>query len=102
MIDLDEATLLARLADDVALGVGPLDPDRKRLVARAWIEAQRERLRAVICEDPQIRLLRESTSDDRVALAAAVADLVASLTGNLAAATVAVLMVRSGIDSLCA
>lgn len=101
LIDLEENALLLRLADEVALGLGPLDPDRKRSIARAWFGAQRERLRVVICADPQIRALRESTSGDRVALAAALADLVATLTGNLGAATVAVLIVRTGIDSLC-
>jgi hypothetical protein len=102
LLDLDEAELLVRLADEVVLGVGPLDPDRKRSVAQAWIDAQRERLRAAICGDLRIRVLRETASDDRVDLAAAVADLAATVTGKLAAATVAVLMVRTGLDNLCA
>ncbi len=95
LIELDEDALLVRLADEVVLGVGPLDPDRKRAVARAWMDAQRERLRLTICRDPRIQALRETASDERIELAAAVADLVATVTGKLPAATVATLVVKA-------
>jgi len=101
LIDLDRDALLVRLADEVALGVGPLDADRKRSIARAWMDAQRERLRLAICGDPGIEALRETASDGRIELSAAVADLVASVTDALPAATVAVLLVRAGLDDLC-
>lgn len=101
LIDLDRDALLARLAEEVALGVSPLDPDRKRSIARAWMDAQRERLRLMICRDPGVTALRETATDARIELAAAVADLVASVTGKMPAATVAVLLVRAGLDDLC-
>jgi hypothetical protein len=102
LVGLDEDALLVRLADEVVLGVGPLDPDRKRMIARAWVDAQRERLRSAICANPRIRQLHETASEDILELAAAVADLVASITGNLPAATLAVLLVRTGLGGLCA
>jgi hypothetical protein len=102
LLNLSEADLLVRLADDVALGVGPLDPDRKRSIARAWLDAQREALRDAVCGNARIRLLRETAADDSVELAAAVADLVAGVSGKLPAATVAVLMLKVGLDGYCA
>jgi hypothetical protein len=102
LVDLDEDALLVRLAGEVVLGVGPLDPNRKRSIARSWMEAQRDRLRSAVCGSAQIEVLRQSASDERIETAAAVADLVAAVTGKLPAATVAMLLVRTGLDSLCA
>jgi hypothetical protein len=41
---------------------------RPLIAARAWIDAQREQLRAAIDADPQIRALRETVSDDHIEL----------------------------------
>jgi hypothetical protein len=101
LISLDEDALLERLADEVTLGVGPVDPSGKRAIARAWMDAQRQRLRRALCHKPQIETLRVSASSDSLNLAAAVADLIASITGTLPAATVAMLLVRTGLDRLC-
>jgi hypothetical protein len=98
---LDEDELLEKLADQVALGVGPLDPQRKRAIARAWMDAQRDSFRASICSDPRVQAIRDRAAVDEVAAAAAVADLIAAVTGKLPAATAAMLLVRTGLDRLC-
>jgi hypothetical protein len=100
LVDVDEDTLLVMLADAVVLGVGPLDPERKRSLGRAWLDAQRDRLREVVC-GKRGAAFREVASSDAIAAAAGVADLVATVTGKLPAATVATLLVRSGLGSLC-
>jgi hypothetical protein len=102
LLELTEDALLARLADEVALGVGPLDPARKRAIAKAWLDAQRDRLRDAVCGDPRVQAIRTGEAGDLVELAAAVSDLVASVTGKLPAATVAMLLVKQGLGQLCA
>lgn len=98
---LDEDELLVMLADAVVLGVGPLDPDRKRSLGRAWMDAQLDRLREVVCGEAGAAL-RDVALSDEIEAAAGVADLVAAVTGKLPAATVAMLLVRSGLGNLCA
>jgi hypothetical protein len=100
LLDLEDDALLVQLADDVAAGVGPLDPERKRGIARAWLDAQEDRLRDVVCNDPRVRQARAGQGDDLLT-AAAIADLMSPLIGVPPAATVAVLLVRRGLDRLC-
>ncbi|MTD47337.1 hypothetical protein GKE82_24330 [Conexibacter sp. W3-3-2] len=99
LLDLDDDLLLVQLADDVAAGVGPLDPDRKRRIAKAWLDAQEDRLRDAVCSDPRVSAAR--ADGEALLIAAAIADLVAPLFGGPPAATVAVLLVRRGLDRLC-
>ncbi len=101
LLSLDERQLLLRLSEQVALGVGPLDPQRKLAIARAWMDAQQERLRDAVCGDPRVRALRDDASAGDLELAAAICDLVATIAGGLPTATVAMLLVRRGLDRLC-
>jgi hypothetical protein len=101
LLALDEDELLVDLADKVVIGVGPLDPARKRTVARAWLEAQVDRLRDAICSDPGVQALRKNDQRDLLDLAVAVTDLVAGIVGAVPAATVSVLLVRQGLERLC-
>jgi len=98
LFELDGDALLEQLADDVAAGVGPLDPERKRAVARAWMEAQEDRFRDAVCGDPRVQAAR---SGDSLTLAAAIADLLTPVLGVPPAASVAVLLARRGLDRLC-
>jgi hypothetical protein len=101
LLALDEDELLVDLADMIALGVGPLDPSRKRSIGRAWLEAQTDRLREAICNDPRVQAVRNDEHADVVDLAAAVTDLVATIVGGVPAAVVSVILVRRGLDRLC-
>lgn len=100
LFELHDDALLVQLADEVAAGVGPLDPDRKRRIAKAWLDAQENRLRDAVCDDPRVQAARAADSEGLL-VAAAIADLVAPLIGGPPAATVAVLLVRRGLDRFC-
>jgi hypothetical protein len=102
LLSLDEDALLERLAEEVIVAAGPLDRERKRQLARVWLDAQRTRLREAVCGHAIAQDIASRKDDDLVDSLAALADLVASVTGKLPAATVAVLLVRSGLDRLCA
>lgn len=102
LLDYDEDELLLLLGEQVLLAAGSLDDDRRRAVARAWLDAQRDRFRTQICADPWITQLRAVADGDAAETAAAIADLIAGLLGKVPAATVATLLVKNGLDRLCA
>lgn len=70
--------------------------------ARTWLAQNRARLRAMVCPDPTVRrFLSCEATEDKLLLAAAVADLIAGIFANVAPVTVAVLLVKQGLKSLC-
>jgi len=96
----DDDSLLELLAEQTVLAANRLDQETKRKLGQAWLDAQLARLRELVCGDPVVE--RDRGADDLVDTLAAVTDLVASVAGRLPAATVAVLLTRSGLDRLCA
>jgi hypothetical protein len=98
--DLDE--LYSALGKEVA-GPGMTRGTRNlRKLGREWLKAKREQLSAAVCHDPKVRALCEDgKKGGRIILVAAVTDLVASLVVGVSPVTVAVLLVREGLTSLC-
>lgn len=81
-------------------------PARKGQVvaaARSWLQRRRKAFSDTLCCNESIRKLAGAPEQkrDRVLLVSAVADLIASLAIGVSPITVAVLLVREGIFSLC-
>ncbi|MGW8890075.1 hypothetical protein [Streptomyces sp. NPDC055749] len=104
-IERDEIERLMTLADDdllkelgsAAHGAFPQDAlNRGTRVLARWMDATRQAL----CQSAKIKKVTQD--GDKVATAGAIADLLASQFGVVPAATVAVLIVRSGMTSYCA
>jgi hypothetical protein len=106
--DADLAQLQAALAQDwdsllIELGtygidVSPRDPLRKGM--RIY-DALCAKLRQDICTNDGIRILLEDRADE-LALAGALADLVAALSHHVPTATVAALLIKTGLPAYCA
>lgn len=98
--------LLADLGKDLAVAAGyfaPMHPRRYIESAREWLLDRRSDLRAAICPSEVVRQwLQNPRGYAKAQLAAAVADLLVGYCGGVSPATVAVLLVKEGIDNLCA
>jgi len=106
MLEMSLDDLYAEVGREYASAQGqllPKPPHRYVQIAKAWLSERREQLRAEICGSERVRkMLREPRGYDRVLLASAVTDLVAGIVTGVAPATVAVLLVKEGVETLCA
>lgn len=85
-----------------SLGVRPPTTKEREGLGREWLRDKMESLREVICSSNIVRLHQDSDRvKNRVVLAAAIADMIASYVSGIAGASVAVLIVREGIDTWC-
>ena len=82
----------------------PPSPDRLVQIGRTWLDKKREALAGSLCKDPKLRALAatDPKTQENAALVAALADLVATAVAGVPAMTVAVLLVRRGLQELCA
>ena len=104
---LSDDELLGELGRDlmkkkqVSLRARP--PSLKRLVQEAneWLEAERKKLQAAICNDPKIHQIATTEAGTAEKLIRVVADVISSLTIFVPAGTVAEILVRDGIPNYC-
>ena len=99
---LTDLELYQRLADEVVAGSGSLNDDQRGFFGKAWFEAQSERLRDRICSS-KVASSSGSTTD-RVATILALIETLdgdPSIKNAPAAAAVAILVVRIGLDNYC-
>ena len=113
-IERNEISRLLQLSnDDIFAEIGQqvisrrvLLPTRLELIneAKRWFEERRSNIIRKVCKSKRIKDLvnRSSAESTRLYLISAVADVILSATGNVAPLTVAVLLVRQGVKSLCA
>ncbi len=79
-------------------------PDIEELIAagKHWFRTHYTELQAAVCRSNFVDAYRSSKrTHDRVLLVAAIADLIASITGGVTAISVAVLIVKEGLDTFC-
>jgi hypothetical protein len=101
----DEAELLEEIGSILAgKPILPPSPAEIRRAAAVWLMAKRAAFADVICSNQEIRKRFEdgSKSGRRLEVAAAVADAIVGLCGVVPPATVSVLLVREGLQALCA
>lgn len=72
-------------------------------VARVWLQAKRVEIARAVCPNKTIQMLisNRPTTQDQLVLVTAVADLIASLVIGVSPVTVAVLLVKEGLKTLC-
>lgn len=93
--------LLLTLAGEILVTAGPIDDERKRSIAKAWIDAVIDEVKDSLCSDTRIQALKRQLNTDEAEKAAIVADALAALVGVAALATASVLIVRFGLERLC-
>lgn len=101
---MTELQLLERLGIEVFNGLPAVGESAKDRIerARVFLTAQQKLLRDLLCGHPKLAAFRSNGSDaERLALAAAVFDLILGAFGMLPAVTIAALLARVGLDSLC-
>lgn len=104
LLSSGEEELLAQLAEaELGEGLGLSSEDFGRLVlaGRRWLEVNQQRLRDLLCTAPGLAAFREGVATEDGILAAAVADILLAAYQLPTAATVAVLLVRRGLSSIC-
>jgi hypothetical protein len=105
LLEVDESRLYQRIGTSV-LGspLGMKLPDVTELIVagKDWFRGHYAALRAAVCGSNFVVAYRSSKrAHDRVLLVAAIADLIASVTGGVTAISVAVLIVKEGLDTFC-
>lgn len=72
-------------------------------VARVWLQTKRVEIARVVCPNATVRMLLsdEISTQDRLILVTAVADLIASVIIEVSPVTVGVLLVKEGLKALC-
>ena len=105
LMTLSEDELLQRLGfelEQAAPGIKPLTLQERSQEARHWLAKNRSRIANMVCNDPRTKAFQSSSrTQDRVQLAAGVLDVLAALAGIVGPATVAVLLAKEGLDTLC-
>jgi hypothetical protein len=99
-----EEQLLTELGRELlgtGIGFGSEDPDRLRRFAQGWIERNREKIRAAICDDPTLRELFQRDLADRLTEAATVLDALSALAGRPAVSLLSTILLRRGFDGVC-
>jgi len=102
LLKLPEDELLVLIGNELDSSVHAVPPSINSLIqaANEWLDNQWSTFQKAICNDKRIR--QQSRNSDNTLLVAAVADLLASVITNVSPFTVAVLLVKKGIDTLCA
>lgn len=85
-----------------AIGMKPRSTHEYIAAAKKWLDANHKKLVEVICLNRQIISLRKSErSMDRLTLAATIFDIVAGYFTEISVASVSLLLVNEGIETLC-
>lgn len=104
LLDLPEDELLFRIGRDIA-GTGARSERREALIEKAqtWLASRSEDFRAAICPSNEVRSIMTMTSEEdrQVQLVTAVSDILSTVLIGIPPFTIAVLLVRVGLDSLC-
>lgn len=99
MLEDSEATLLASLAGDTFKHASPSDLVKRG--AEIMLNL-RTRLAPIICADSRIRNLHKAAKEEgTITVIVAVMDCIAGYITGISPLTVAVLIFRQGLDSLC-
>jgi general stress protein 26 len=102
-VQVTDEDLLERLGRELWSQTSHAAPPHRRVLqdnAKRWLRGNLPTLRKAVCGNDTVQAVRANANP--VTLAAAVADVLASVIGIPATGTVAVLITRIGLDKLCA
>ena len=77
----------------------PMTPAELAERGRKWFRAHRDQIQRSVCDSRTLRELTERS--DELQLVAAIADLIAAICVDVAPTTVAVLLLKHGLNRLC-
>lgn len=81
---------------------GDLGDDKLKQIAKAWFREHQAILREKICDNKTvIKLQKKARNEDRILLVAAIADILMDLYSNIPLFTVAVLITKEVLETLC-
>jgi hypothetical protein len=102
LADYEVDDLLIMLAEQTIMGGSPLDPNHKRNIGRALLRGWFAKVKDVLCAPEGLsRSARDKESEIRDA--AAVADTISATLGQqVPVVTLSILIVKYGLDKLCA
>ncbi|MBZ5516728.1 MAG: hypothetical protein LAN62_18140 [Acidobacteriia bacterium] len=104
---LSEDSLLEELGASIitteGLDLRDLKPEELRQRAEQWLDLHSAKIAQTICKDWKFsEKIREPKFQDRLNLAAAIADVVSGIWVNVSPFSLAALLVKRGIEELCA
>ncbi len=94
---MDTDLLLRMLGAEQALGATPGTSRDGRVI----LENAKRKLRDQICADTKVHTVHKATENSRVLLVAAVLDCIAGAVTGVSPITIAVLLVKEGLETLC-
>ena len=103
LVALSEDELLERIGESLekdSLHIGPRSSRALIKKAKRWLQNQRPTLQDHICRNKRIRDLAQGS--DHLVLAGAIADLLSSFLIKVSPFTLAALIVKRGVETLCA
>lgn len=104
-LDYDEDELFEELGAQLlggGIGAAPRDPDQNGRYGRRWFESRLDQIREQVCGNQGVEVIRTDQMRDPLLQVATVSDCVASLSGKPAAAVLATLILKVGLNTLCA
>jgi len=104
LLKLDNNELFLIIGNEIR-GKGAAPAPKKQIILQAnqWFSDHVKEIKEMICRNSRILTLanKDKSGGDIVMLISAIADLITSLTLNIAAISVAILIVREGLLKFC-
>ncbi|MEU8813672.1 hypothetical protein [Actinoplanes sp. NPDC048796] len=101
IIKMDDERLLTLLADQIGLGLGASEEESRRKLGRAWLNGHLASMKLMVCRSGVVSALKARNEKDIAMIVAALADVIVGSLNKPAAATVALLLARQGLDNIC-
>lgn len=100
-LSLTEEEVFEKIGSEISSGQGAFPPDKQELIrtGKRWWTHNREHLLTIVCRSEVMKSIFES--GDELALVVAVLDLISGLMTGISPATVAVLIVKLGLEKAC-
>ena len=105
MLQLSPEQLYVVLGNALTGHVENISPDDEHFQAKigqAWFASNLKTLQQAVCGSPSIRsIMKDERVEDRILLVSAIVDLLLGVSGIVSPVTVAVLIVKEGLETFC-
>lgn len=102
--NLDIEDLLLEIGTDISgKTLLPKNPSELIKIADIWYKKTTTKIAPIVCNNERIKKIQDTKSDtnQNVLLAAAIADLITGVITGVSPITVAVLVIKKGLNSIC-
>lgn len=104
LLNKDDINLYIQIGQQVhGKSAFPLHKDVYVQIAKQWLDTRRHKIAETICHNKELKAFakRDLPTHELVVLVCAIADVISHLTTGVAPLTVAVLLARQGLHTLC-